>query len=102
MQPGSPASSTRLRCLHPCNLLATLQVLRFLPRGLSCARIEKLSREGVEDPILFRNLMANTRDPDMLGLDHVLKIAANNVASDEILKVMNQLESIMSLKPLTG
>ena len=50
----------------------------------------KIVSKGVQDPILFRNLMANTRDPDMLGLDHVSKIAANNVASDEILKVMNQ------------
>ena len=32
LQPGSPASSTRLRCLHPCNLLATFQVLRLLTK----------------------------------------------------------------------
>ena len=53
------------------------QGLKIVSKGRQCADI-------------FRNLMANARDPDTLGLDHVSKIAANNVASNDILKVISQ------------
>jgi len=53
------------------------QGLKIVSRGRQCAEI-------------FRNLMANTRDPDSLGLDHISKIAANNVASNDILKMIDE------------
>lgn len=39
---------------------------------------------------LLNNLASNARDPDMLGLDHISKISANNVAAVEVLELIDQ------------
>ncbi|MDY6862301.1 MAG: hydantoinase B/oxoprolinase family protein [Thermodesulfobacteriota bacterium] len=53
------------------------------------AQALKIVEKGVQRSDIMRTLTANTHDPFLLGLDHVAKIAANNTASDEIIKMVD-------------
>lgn len=57
--------------------------------GLRSEGIKIVERGKIREDIM-RTLRNNSADPDLLGLDHAAKIAANNTATDEIVKMANE------------
>lgn len=57
--------------------------------GLRSEGIKIVERGKIREDIM-RTMRNNSADPDLLGLDHAAKIAANNTAADEIMKVANE------------
>lgn len=57
--------------------------------GLRAEGIKIVERGKLREDIM-RTLRNNSADPDLLGLDHAAKIAANNTGADEIIKMVKE------------
>lgn len=80
----TPSMPSALEAGGQCPTAVNVYQEGFRSQGL------KIVEKGRVRKDVMRSLCANAPDPDLLGLDHAAKIAANNSSAEEIIKIIDE------------